>query len=530
MITNNKKVLASLTVGASLLGFLVNATPAGAVQSPAGCTADNSVVNVASDVATAVAGDTITYTVSAGNPVSTDGCDITGRTMTLTLPDGSVVPFGPFDYPNPTVVAFVGSAPYTADNADAVGGFWTASVSWNGTLKSSSDLPSTGSKNASVLQIQPLEVEKTATATYDQKWNWTIDKSVNDSSLLLQEGESFIVEYEVEVGATSLAENTMVSGSITITNPTGNPTATITNVTDLLSIGGSATVVCPEALPKSLAAGDSFVCTYSKSLGAANTDQTNTATVTTSGTVPGNTSNVATVDFTTPTNIIDECITVDDTNPLGPQGVVICSSTTDKTLEYSVIFGPVTNPDADVVVACDDNFDYPNTADFVTNDTAAIGDDDQNVHVNVNCFQGCTLTQGYWKTHNDSFKGGAPTDDEWVTLLGASAEESLFFNSSISWFDVFWTAPKGNAWYQLAHQYMAAALNISSGADPSAVSATMTSVEAFFNSAAYDTPAEFAAISKKSQIRKDVITWAGILGSYNEGTIGPGHCDEQNGI
>ncbi len=142
--------------GVSVAALLAFAAPTFAAQSPAGCSADNSVVNIASDVSTSTAGDTITITVRAGNPTSVvdDGCDITGRTMTLTLPDGTQSVFGPFNYPNPTALEFVGSAPYVADNADAVGGFWTANVSWNGTLKNVSDVPSSGSKNAVVVQIQ----------------------------------------------------------------------------------------------------------------------------------------------------------------------------------------------------------------------------------------------------------------------------------------------------------------------------------------------------------------------------------------
>ena len=39
-------------------------------------------------------------------------------------------------------------------------------------------------------------------------------------------------------------------------------------------------------------------------------------------------------------------------------------------------------------------------------DTGATGESSWTVNVNVACSQGCTLTQGYWKTH--SRKGPAP--------------------------------------------------------------------------------------------------------------------------
>lgn len=164
--------------------------------------------------------------------------------------------------------------------------------------------------------------------------------------------------------------------------------------------------------------------------------------------------------------------------------------------------------------------------------------DSENVNVNVNCEVGCTLTQGYWKTHNDSFKGGAPTDNNWENIT-TLAELTGFFTNALpsypligpnippfTWFSVFWTAPKGNAYYNLAHQYMAAKLNILNGASETpAVTSAISAVEDFFD---FYTPASFVLLGKKNPLRAQVIGWAGTLGSYNEGAVGPGHCDEQS--
>ena len=40
------------------------------------------------------------------------------------------------------------------------------------------------------------------------------------------------------------------------------------------------------------------------------------------------------------------------------------------------------------------------------------------VPIDVLCVEGCTLTQGYWKTHNVSFKGGASAkaDPTWCEI------------------------------------------------------------------------------------------------------------------
>jgi len=164
------------------------------------------------------------------------------------------------------------------------------------------------------------------------------------------------------------------------------------------------------------------------------------------------------------------------------------------------------------------SFDVENTAEVwnsVVLDSATA-----TVHVTVDCDHGCTLTQGYWKTHSEF--GPAPYDNTWATLPNGAS--TTFFLSGQTWYQVFWTAPAGNVYYQLAHQYMAAVLNKLNGASStSAVDAAITSATGFFNTY---TPAQAAAFGKQSAARANALAWAGTLGSYNEGAIGPGHCTE----
>jgi hypothetical protein len=229
-------------------------------------------------------------------------------------------------------------------------------------------------------------------------------------------------------------------------------------------------------------------------------------------------------------NEVDACITVDDTNPNGPQGEVVCVGDPPEAFHfhYSVNVGPYSDAECGLQTTID------NTASFVTDDTGATDQDSWTVNVNVVCT--CTLTQGYWKTHNDSFKGGAPTDAGWA-LIGASKEQTGFFTNSgptyfsagpngpsFTWSKVFWTAPKGNVYYNLAHQYMAAKLNIRSGAaSNAAVNAAISFAEGRF---ALITPT--VAATYKGPAKLLWTAAAGVLGSYNEGLIGPGHCSEQN--
>lgn len=73
--------------------------------------------------------------------------------------------------------------------------------------------------------------------------------------------------------------------------------------------------------------------------------------------------------------------------------------------------------------------------------------------------EGCVLTQGYWKTHN--LKADNPNLQEPWPI----PEDTQLCDS---WIDILWTPPQGDAWIILAHQWIAAELNMAAGADASA--------------------------------------------------------------
>jgi hypothetical protein len=362
--------------------------------------------------------------------------------------------------------------------------------------------------------VSPLVITKTADTTFIRAWTWGIDKSADQTALTLSDGQLFSVNYSVTTSAVSLDSAWAVGGNISITNPIGNPTLTVNSVTDILSDATVAVVNCPST---TIASGATLVCTYSAALSDASS-RTNTASVDTDIDVLDASSAAVPVTFGSPTTENDECVTVDDTNEAGPQNEVVCSGDAPEVFNYSVTFGK--NTTAQVPLLCGAN-SYTNTASFTTNDSSTIGSDGATITADVACIPGCTLTQGYWKTHNATFKGGAPVDDNW-TSVGASAEGTIF-SSSINWFNVFWTAPQGgNVWYQLAHQYMAAVLNINNGAGaPSSVSTALPLAQTWLvnNSPTAKLKAKDAA---------NAAGWASLFGSYNEGLIGPGHCSEDS--
>lgn len=367
-----------------------------------------------------------------------------------------------------------------------------------------------------------LTVTKDASTSFTRTWEWTIDKSADQTDLLLSEGQLFQVSYEVTVNATSTDSDHTVSGNISVNNPAPID-ATLSGVSDVVSPNTAASVDCSVTFPYTLAAGATLNCTYSADL-PDDSDRTNTATATLQnydydsdgiGTPSGSTgfSFSANVSFANATiTEVDECVDVSDTND-GVLGTV-CAGDAPKTFTYSLWFGA--HPDADVVLECGDNT-HTNTASFVTNDTSATGSDSWTVNANVACAEGCTLTPGYWKTH--SKYGPAPFDDLWATN-GQFNEDTPFFLSGKTYYEVLWTSPQGNAYYILAHAYIAAKLNILNGASSTPeVNAAITYAETFFSSHA---PSDKLSKSERNAAIVNAFT----LDSYNNGLSGPGHCSE----
>ncbi len=391
-----------------------------------------------------------------------------------------------------------------------------------------------------------LGVEKTAQVSFDRTWEWTIEKTADQTDLLLAPGQLFNVTYWVEVDAMAVDENIVVSGVITISNPNPDRDASLSDVADEMTISGIVGIVqgvvdCPQDF---VAMGGTLECTYSSAAldlqSAEDLTGTNTATAELQNLAfegPGPGAQSGTTSFSGDEDIVvlaatseaDACIDVSDTNT-GLLGTV-CAGNAPASFHYDLSFGQ--HPDANVPLECGDNR-HVNTASFIAQDSGATGEDDWIVNAEVNCDVGCTLTQGYWKTHNDSFHGGAPSDDTW-DLITPNAEQTGFFTTDAGnsqpttgpnappfiWFEVLWTPPKGNAYYNLAHQYIAAALNMLNGADFTDAQDAFDEATDLFET---KTPAQVATLKGKASK-----TWkqlAGTLDDYNNGLTGPGHCDE----
>ncbi|MDT8400745.1 MAG: hypothetical protein RQ743_03540 [Bacteroidales bacterium] len=353
-------------------------------------------------------------------------------------------------------------------------------------------------------------VTKDANTSYNRYYTWTIDKAADQTDLTLSLGQVFTVNYYVTVSASYVDDDFAVEGTISVYNP--HPTATMNvSLSDALSDGTPVTLDCAGSL--TIGPLSTGTCGYSADLEDA-TSLLNTATVTLNElTYTGS----AAVEFGEPDDLIDDCIDLTDAYA-GDHIYLdfVCADDAPETFEYSRVLGGY--------VECG-YYEVPNTASFVTDDTQAKGSDSWIIDIDVPC-DGCTLTQGYWKTH--SKYGPAPYDDNWENLCDVDIdgtkeyEDETFFLSGQTYYEVLWTPPAGNVYYILAPQYIAALLNVLNGADPSVVLVALVDAEALF--------AEYAPDDKnlkKKDVRREFIALAEWLDDYNNGITGPGHCTEE---
>lgn len=118
---------------------------------------------------------------------------------------------------------------------------------------------------------------------------------------------------------------------------------------------------------------------------------------------------------------------------------------------------------------------------------------------------GCTLTQGYWKTHPEAW----PLSTLQLGSTSYTAEQLL---------SILNTPAQGNGLLSLAHQLIAAKLNVAKGADPTALGTAIADADALINGLVIPPVGTgFLAPSSTDALKSK-------LDDYNNGTIGPGHC------
>lgn len=358
-----------------------------------------------------------------------------------------------------------------------------------------------------------LSISKDFSTSYTRTYDWTIMKSADQTELTLSTGQIFTVNYAVQVNATFTDSDFLVTGNITVSNPAPID-AVINSISDILSPDLAAAADCGITFPYTLAAGGTLNCTYSVAPPDAQA-RINTAAVSLQNysydkdlnSTPNGTTDFTTsvnVTFGDPTASVNECINVTDSF-MGDLGAV-CYADAPKTFLYSHDAGP-----------------YDVCGEYTVDNTAAITETGQtaslSIPVQVPC-GGCSLTPGYWKTHSEY--GHAPYDDTWALMPDGA--DTPFFLSGKSCYQVLWTSPSGNAYYILAHQYIAALLNQLNGADITAIQTELAASSVLFSTY---TPLQISKLKGTSKLRMQFVSLSVTLDNYNNGLIGPGHCSEQ---
>jgi hypothetical protein len=122
----------------------------------------------------------------------------------------------------------------------------------------------------------------------------------------------------------------------------------------------------------------------------------------------------------------------------------------------------------------------------------------------------CTFTQGYWKNHPDQWPVSSLTLGTGPGVSYTVAELLQIFNEPVN----------SNGLVALAHQLIAAKLNIANGANPTAISATIANDDAMIGNLVV--PPIGGGSLPTSQTSNDTQT----LDDWNSGITGPGHCGE----
>ena len=126
---------------------------------------------------------------------------------------------------------------------------------------------------------------------------------------------------------------------------------------------------------------------------------------------------------------------------------------------------------------------------------------------------GCTYTQGFWATH-----GPIPVGNNENLWPVTSLDVGSVTYTDLQLLSIFNTPAQGNGLLTLAHQLIAAKLNVANGADSTDIAQVISDADALIGSLVVPPiGGGFLAPGATS-------TLVQALADYNEGVTGPGHC------
>jgi hypothetical protein len=356
----------------------------------------------------------------------------------------------------------------------------TASVTFTGGSDSDS--------KTSTVVVRDLTVTKTAVPTWVRTFDWTVDKSVDPTSIEIDPGTSGVLHYTITATRTIVSDVYGVTGAITIQNNNTTKDAIVTALSDVAD--GVNPTITDCSFPLTVSAGSSEVCHYTVAVPDA--DGTNTATATnqnrhweTDGSSLGN---IGTTDYQgsktyhldDPTSLIDESATVSDPGITCPSGFT-CTPDYTSSGNPPWTFNDSGNLMFDVTVAagagvpCDTYFPVPNVVTLVEVDSSQSHEADATSMVWTGPCPGQGCTPGFWQGGVGITLWNTIPDPQWTAAGGAGdppfIETTLFNNFFTSYpgldgktmLDIVGTGGGSNWYEKAARDVVAGYLNSSFG-------------------------------------------------------------------
>jgi uncharacterized repeat protein (TIGR01451 family) len=192
-------------------------------------------------------------------------------------------------------------------------------------------------------------------------------------------------------------------------------------------------------------------------------------------------------------------------------GVLTCAvATLAAGASFSVTVEAETNPEL-----CD--YTITNTATVsARNEPVEKKNSTDSASIAVECEptgEGCTRTIGFWKTH---YPDDWPAD---VLANGLTLGTVTYTAAQLE--DIFNEPPAGNGLIILAHQLIGAKINVASGADATGIQSSINAADALIDGLVVP------PVGSGFLAPGDTESLVTALTDYNEGTTGPGHCDEE---
>ena len=360
-------------------------------------------------------------------------------------------------------------------------------------------------------------VSQLTNGSFERSCIWNALKTSDSANYTVMQGETLDIPFEVKVDATFSDENYVLEGTVKLYNPHPSQSMEV-QLSDMFNY----TQIALEKSVVQIEPGSTVEVSFSHKLDQAQSGY-NSAIADLNGISFTTFQNVT---FAEPVEVNNGIITVTDNMLDAPLGTVKYTDPLPVYFNYTITKGP----------------DYTGETETIHNIVSITGENDTLI-TNSACSvvitvkpndetdpdpdpepqpsgSGCTLTPGYWKTHSAE---SGKYDIKWTNLPDMDQdgkeeyEKEMFYTSGMSYLEVISSPTVGDSYIILSRAFGAANLNILAGSDPTDVVDEMMQAKDLLSN---------YTIESAEQVRDLFVSVAATLDKYNNGIIGPGHCND----